>query len=469
MKPINSNPRDAIWDQFSSVGAQAEPLSYGRYKPSLSYDDAGKQIARGDCSWNGVGVIGKGAVLTYGFQNAYSANMPDNVSGFRALNAGQQWSVREALATWSDVANLSFREKQLGYGSDANLKFGGFSYSYDQSYAFAFFPKPAGGPHGGEAWFDLSSSTMQNDYDVYGYGRTTFVHEIGHALGLNHPGDYNAGSGRSFSYSNSAEYAQDTYTYSIMSYFSEHNTGDEFYGAYPAGPMLHDISAIQHLYGANMNTRIGDTTYGFNSNADRAYFKATQANSPLVFSVWDAGGYNTFDFSGYKSNQHIDLRQGHFSDVGGAKGNVSIAMGTHIQHAIGGMGNDVIIGNSEKDVLEGNRGDNILIGGPKGDILVGGSGHNKYCYFGTQDSTLNDPDQIRGFKSGIDKIDLSGLAQSHIFQVSAHVQHLGASWDDVLISVNGSNHPDMEIKVMGHVTEGDFLYGNLAHDTAHIG
>jgi len=87
---------------------------------------------------------------------------------------------------------------------------------------------------------------------------------------------------------------------------------------------MDDIAAAQRLYGANMTTRTGDTTYGFNSNAGQPWFQP-DGNGYMIFAVWDAGGNDTFDFSGYSQNQVIDLRQAAFSNVGGLVGNVSIA------------------------------------------------------------------------------------------------------------------------------------------------
>ena len=92
-------------------------------------------------------------------------------------------------------------------------------------------------------------------------------------------------------------------------------------------------TAAQRLYGANMSTRTGDTVYGFNSTAGQPWFSATGASSPLIFCAWDAGGTDTFDFSGYSNNgQVIDLRQGSFSNVGGLIGNVTIALGAVIEN-----------------------------------------------------------------------------------------------------------------------------------------
>ncbi len=77
-------------------------------------------------------------------------------------------------------------------------------------------------------------------------------------------------------------YFEDSRTHSVMSYFSESNIGQDFKGAYSSGPLLNDITAIPHFYGANMHTRIGDTIYGFNSNTDRDFLTATGGLDPLL-------------------------------------------------------------------------------------------------------------------------------------------------------------------------------------------
>lgn len=466
MTSIHFNPRDDFFDNLSSI-ASTQGMA-GQKKPFLKYADAGKQIARGDMTWNGIHVAGKPATLTYGFYFKKPDDMPPNISGFKSLNSVQRDAVRKSLESWSDVAKVRFKEKMVCMGPKPDLKFGGFTKGKDGAYAFSFFPKPAGGMKSGDAWFDVTSQAISAGSGLHGYGRETYVHEIGHTLGLSHPSDYNAGQGKTFSYETSAGYAQDSLGYSLMSYFSEHNTNQEFFGHYPSAPMLHDIAAIQHLYGANMQTRKGNTTYGFNSNADRDFFKAKGATDVLIFSVWDAGGYNTFDFSGYKQSQKIDLHQGAFSNVGGLKGNVSIAMGTHIHHAIGGTGNDLIIGNNDKNLLEGFRGNNTFIGGPKGDVFVGGPGRNKYVYTNARDSSPKDPDLIKDFKTGRDKLDFSGLKSGKVSKVKTTIAHHKNHTDDVMVTFDGHKHPDLQIKVLGHVDDHDILYGKLQHSVDQI-
>ena len=157
------------------------------------------------------------------------------------------------------------------------------------------------------------------------------MHEIGHALGMSHPGNYNAEEGVTLTYEANAEYYQDSLQYTIMSYFASSSTG-AVRTSFAATPMAHDIAAIQSLYGVNLTTRTGDTVYGFNSNAGRAAFDFSQNTLPVI-AIWDAGGIDTLDFSGWSSNSRIDLAPGASSDGGGQTFNVQIAFGTLIENA----------------------------------------------------------------------------------------------------------------------------------------
>ncbi|WP_049205767.1 M10 family metallopeptidase C-terminal domain-containing protein, partial [Proteus mirabilis] len=67
---------------------------------------------------------------------------------------------------------------------------------------------------------------------------------------------------------------------------------------------------------------------------------------------------DTLDFSLYTVNQVINLNEGCFSDIGGLRSNISIAYNTIIENAIGGKGDDTLIGNPF---------DNNLIGGDGND------------------------------------------------------------------------------------------------------
>ncbi|KQM30906.1 serralysin family metalloprotease [Sphingomonas sp. Leaf10] len=374
-------------------------------KQSLTISEAGAQIGRANQTWNG-STLGQAAEVTYAFRASAPTSMPNGTSGFSRFNDAQIEQAQIAFLAWADVARVTFRrvDSGNGYSNNAQMLLGNYSSGASGAAAFAYYP---GSGVGGDSWYN-SSLSYNRAPDNLNYGGQVLIHEIGHALGLGHPGDYNAGNG-SPTYANSASYYEDTRQYSVMSYWSETNTGGDQGGFYAAAPLLDDIAAIQRLYGANNTTRTGDTVYGFNSNTGRDYYTALSGNSALIFAAWDAGGNDTFDFSGYGSAQVIDLNDGNFSDVGGLKGNVAIAQGATIENARGGSGADRIIGNEVANQLFGNAGNDVLIGGGGADVLTGGSGADVFAFTAIGDSTANATDRITDFASGIDKIDLSAI------------------------------------------------------------
>ena len=236
--------------------------------------------------------------LGYAFATVIPAGgFPNGIStGLSQFNGDQRAAARMAISLWEDLINIDFVEPAE---ASADILFVNFN---DAGQAFAFFPPV------GDVFIDPDQAS-NFQLNPGGYGLLTLVHELGHSLGLNHPGDYDAGRGNVLSYRDQAEYFQDSLQYTVMSYWEASNTGaNHGFNNYAATPLLHDIAAIQAIYGANQTTRTGDTVYGFNSNIpDRIVFDFSSrfySQAPVI-SIWDAGGIDTLDVSGFSSNARI--------------------------------------------------------------------------------------------------------------------------------------------------------------------
>ena len=380
---VSSGQRTAGGDPLAFLDLPDRGGTASNGKISLTPADAGAYITRAGASWSS---LGQPATITYAFRSNAPATMPSDTTGFSRFNAQQIQATELMLLAWSDVARITFNRVGTGtegdgaYSDAAVMLFGNYSAGQSGAAAFAYFPGNTNhGANSGDVW--VNSSIGYNSSPQYlSYGYQVLLHEIGHGIGLGHPGDYNAGSGGPITYANSAEYYEDSRMYTVMSYFSETNTGGAFGGRYAASPLLDDIAAAQRLYGANMTTRTGDTVYGFNSTADRLWYSAgTQlGQQAVIFAVWDAGGTDTLDFQHYANGGTIDLRQGHFSSVGGLTGNVAIAMGAVIENAIGGSGAEIMIGNAAANVLRGNGGNDQIEGGAGSDTAVFSGNRSQY-------------------------------------------------------------------------------------------
>lgn len=245
---------------------------------------------------------------------------------FAPLTADERALARQAFAQLADVANIHFVEAtDNGVYGAASGRVSLFLNSAAPDYVWGSTQTFSRGFSGGNsslaaAAIQISPSAINaRQLFIGGYNFQAMMHEIGHSIGLPHPGDYNA-DGSTITYANSATYYQDSRQYTIMSYFDATSTGANFVppgetASYSsATPLRDDIAVLQDMYGANPTTRLGDTTYGYNSNAGNVAFDFTVTKA-LIISIYDAGGNDTIDLSGSPYGAHLDLNQGVFSDV----------------------------------------------------------------------------------------------------------------------------------------------------------
>ena len=270
------------------------------------------------------------------------------------------------------------------------------------------------------------SSLLQGGYDF-----VTYIHEIGHALGLKHPHNNlngfstfpGVGNGNSFGDLGDFDLNQGLYT--MMSYNDGWqtrpggpllDTGVVTYG-YEATPMALDIAALQYLYGINTSYKAGNDSY---------VMPSANLSGTFYSCLWDAGGIDTIRNNSALASR-IDLRAatlghdagggGYLSWVGGIEGGFTIANGAVIENASGGsaadwiMGNDatnMLRGNGGVDTIDGGSGTDQITGGTRRDLLTGGGARDVFVFAATTDSS-GIGDLITDFVAGLDDIRLSAI------------------------------------------------------------
>lgn len=374
---------------------------------------------------------GASAELTWAVRA--SGTDPLNGTPLVALD-GTQIALAEAALSYADaISGLNFtRVAPGGASNEATLLLGGYS-ANDGAGAYAFLPGSNGGnaastANNGDIWLNSQSFGWQS----YGFGTFTsftMLHEIGHAIGLAHPGTYNASSGVTFSYQNHAQFIEDSQQYTVMSYFDETHTGASGGLGFPDTFMLHDVMAIHQLYGADESYNAGDTIYGFNATDAGSAYDFTANTTPFL-TIYDGAGDDTIDLSGYTGGQRLTLEAGAFSDVGGYSGNVSIAQGAVIEHVVGGSGNDEITGNAAANLLNGDAGADTLNGGAGSDTLIGGSGNDTLAG-GTEYDLLQGGDGRDSLIGGMGNDTLVGGRQNDRLS--------GGNGDDVILGEMGAD------------------------------
>jgi serralysin len=461
-------------------------------------------------------------VITYGFfEHRHTTGLNNNPSfgegkGYTPFSAAQIAATRVAAQNWDDLIAPRFVEVPSGPGNStwasktvdiwlANTTTG-------PAQAYAYYP---GAGHqyqrvAGDVWVATPSVNGSNaQLDPGFYGLQTLNHELGHSLGLSHPGNYDFGDDIDgdgvpdpITYEGDAFYFQDNNQYTIMSYFDSFEAGNNQIDwnlmrfVYPSTPMVDDVRVAQAIYGADMTTRTGDTTYGFNATADvtNPAMRFVPGELFTIFTIWDAGGKDTLDLSGYRTGSIIDLRGGAYSSAGGlgaydgkflgvdpstvAQADYLAVINAHnaalnsplfgprtaaYDLYFGGrpganegvpwidiMGHDTLmennigiaygavienaIGGSGNDQINGNAANNWFTGGGGNDTFV-------FARYGDNDTSV---DTIKDFQSGADKIDLTSFAG-----VDASRVQIDNPADTLRVDTDGNGAFDLAIIVQG--------------------
>ncbi|MCW1920491.1 M10 family metallopeptidase C-terminal domain-containing protein [Rhodobacter sp. KR11] len=364
---------EVISHQSGATGAYAASVVVGTMA-SLAPEAAAGALLREGGSW--AAAPAQAATVTWGYVTAGPAyDASGDRAQFATLTAAQKTAVVQVLNAYAEVSGVRFQQVA---GAEATIRIGAYWSQTDGAGAYANLPgSRAAASEDGDVWLN-NDSISQTALPRGSYAHFAILHEMGHALGLDHPGDYNAAPGEVITYRTHAQYAQDSTQYTVMSYFDAWATEPNAPRKMPDTLMMHDILALQRLYGASYAARAGNSTYGFNATMGGPYDFAV--NKAPLLCIWDGAGVDTIDLSGFSQAQKIDLTAGRFSDVGGYRGNLSIALGVSIEHAVGGAGADLILGNGLANRLTGKQGDDTLDGGIGNDTLTGGLGADRFVF-----------------------------------------------------------------------------------------
>jgi hypothetical protein len=338
----------------------------------------------------GVYAMGAGSSKThikYSFLETAPAGNTADSKGFREMSAEQKAGVIKAFDYLSSLVGVTFEE--VSTPADADINFGTNNQYSQGSSGYANVPNGSG-DHPVYLFLDNGPGNVNTSMATGSYGWQTLIHEMGHTLGLKHPGNYNASGGTMpgpF-----LPKALDSRAYTLMSYNNPDGTMEvtktttnNISYTYSANTvnastyMMYDIAALQFLYGKG--TGAGLDAYQVNT------FTADWSGMQTLWMPQDG----SIDASAVENANIIDLRQGAFSSINVIPksitdsfpsslqsaatymglNNVGLAFGSQVTTAKGGSAVDVFYAALDNDVtIDGGAGDDtVYLAGVEDDWL----------------------------------------------------------------------------------------------------
>ncbi len=324
-------------------------------------------------------------------------------------------AVRSVLAGIESLTDLHFEEVE----SDGIIRASLTAMDLD-TVGYAYFPDESWDVGGdlflSEYYFTEASGDEMLGFEPGGEGYGTIVHELGHALGLEHTFEGVV-----------LPSAYDDVFHSVMSYTQPDyayvdEDGDGWYEVLePQLYSLYDVAALQVMYGVNLETHQGDDIY------------TVTYESHDVITIWDAGGHDLIDLSQTEGVSYIDLHGGTLNSADQQRNeayytgehNLSIAYGVLIEDLKTGSGNDKVTDNEVDNIIETGAGDDMIYLGKGGiDSIDGGEGKDTIFIdlFPDEFEIRERPAEryalyAEGVEFSFDNVELIGLADGQVYNV----------------------------------------------------
>jgi len=322
---------------------------------------------------------GSPVIVTYSFVVAadlpgWEANAPYANNGYTSMTTAQRANFRDALALYEQAAGIIFVEATSGQGminamNTSGSGYGGWANTANSSLTFT---------GSGELLIDNSGS-----YDEGSYAFQSILHELGHAMGLEHPWEGGI----------TLAPALDDQWHTVMTYNNAFPSTDHLgtldiaamqvqYGAAAAVAgwtvtMLADILTVKgSLVGDDILGVAGSNKLFGGAGADVVHGR--QSDDTLH------GGTGADTLSGNAGSDKIygnggnDALFGFDTTTGWAAGNDKLYGGAGRDTLTGGALDDQLFGGGGRDLLDGRDADDILHGGGGADSLYGGTSGNNW-------------------------------------------------------------------------------------------